>query len=184
MVSPRKGAFLAKTLKTHNAAVIELANKAGGMPALADALGVHPVKLYAWARGQHPQNFAAGRYQQVNNALLRLTGKALADIFPPVASQTSFKPVCATHAACWRQHDALDLAFDLAKLTETLNRQQKAVLFCRMDGLTLEETGAELGVTRERVRQVECRARRMVWHRMLSLGFCRRGFIPEAIAGA
>lgn len=52
------------------------------------------------------------------------------------------------------QYEAYDFARKLVEL-EVISKMQLGVLLARQDGLTLEEIGAELGVTRERIRQME-----------------------------
>ena len=57
------------------------------------------------------------------------------------------------------QEDGLNRA--IGTLTE---REQKVLKFRYMEGLSLEDTGKEFGVTRERIRQVEAKALRKLRH--------------------
>lgn len=64
-----------------------------------------------------------------------------------------------------------ELSFDfelkatVQQLLKTLNNQQKTVIVLRFfGGYTLEEVGQALGVTRERIRQVEAKALRVLRH--------------------
>jgi len=69
--------------------------------------------------------------------------------------------------------DDMDYASRFWCLLETLTRREALVLILRYEhGYTLEDTGAALEVTRERIRQIEAKAMRKLRHpsRMDTLG--------------
>lgn len=47
-------------------------------------------------------------------------------------------------------------------IIDTLTSKRKAVINGRLDGRTLDNIGKEIGVTRERVRQIECEAKKTI----------------------
>ena len=149
--------------KPQNAALVALAMQCGSMRALAEAMGIHWTTLYAWARGAEIPDFARmlakGRYGQANDCILRLTGKTLVEFFGQESGDSEAERVCFTLPASWRQCDDLDFAFDLRKLLQGLSARQLLVLLARMQGDSLEAVGAELGITREWVRQIEMKAK-------------------------
>lgn len=57
----------------------------------------------------------------------------------------------------------------IIKLAGSERNQQ--LMRARLEGATLDEAGAEFGITRERVRQVECKMARMARHPARKLGY-------------
>lgn len=164
--------------KPQNPAIVALALQHGSMYALAEAMGIHWVTLYAWARGDRLPKFARcvaeGRYTQANDCILRLTGKTLAEFFGQDEGQKPAERICFTLSASWRHCDGLDFGFDMPKLLQSLNARQLFVLLARMQGDSLEAIGAELDITRERVRQVEIQAKTKLRFHCRRLGYFRQ----------
>lgn len=166
------------TSKLQNKSIVALATQCGSMRALADAMGIHWTMLYAWTRGEGIPNFAhmtaLGRYDQANNCVLRLAGKTLAELFGQDIGEKPVERVTFNLSAPWRQCDGLDFGLDLPKLLQSLNARQLFVLTARMGGESLESIGVELGITRERVRQIEITAKRKVRFYCRRLGYFRQ----------
>lgn len=60
---------------------------------------------------------------------------------------------------CYRVYPSV---FDYIEQTDALSERQKTVLQKRFSGSTLEETAAQFGITRERVRQIEAKATKIL----------------------
>lgn len=148
------------------------------MRLLAKAMGIHWTMLYAWTRGEGIPNFthmaALGRYEHANNCALRLAGKTLAELFGQDAGEKPAERVTFNLVRPWLQCDGLDFGFDLPKLLQSLNARQLFVLTARMQDDSLESIGAQLGITRERVRQIEADAKRKVRFYCRRLGYFRQ----------
>ena len=85
--------------------------------------------------------------------------KTLVEFFGQDAGDGKAEHLCFTLPASWRQCDDLDFAFDLCTILQGLTARQLFVLLARMRGDSLEAIGAELGLTREWVRQIEMKAK-------------------------
>jgi hypothetical protein len=140
----------------------------GGFASLASLIGQHPVRLYEWVRGERmPKTFPT----VANDYLFAHTGLTAEQLFRPktandapevwkIAPRAGFTPQCAVDFGC-----------DLPKLMLSLDKRERRVILLRLQGATLEEIGAEIGVTKERIRQNEARALKKIRWRCLKLGY-------------
>lgn len=130
-----------------------------------------------------------GLSQKLSERLFELTGKFPEELFPKpkLVDEVSlndrkvrdevYNLDCVCHVKSGGVKELVspievtELNFDfelkvaVRELLETLNNQQRTVIILRFfGGYTLEEVGEVLGVTRERIRQVEAKALRILRH--------------------
>lgn len=161
------GSFFQSTKTRAHPALLRLAVSVGGFASLASLIGQHPVRLYEWVRGERmPKTFP----QPAADYLFAQTGLTADELFRPkatnapevwkIAPRAGFTPQCAVDFGC-----------DLPKLMQPLDERERRVVLLRLQGATLEEIGAEIGVSRERIRQNEERALKKIRWRCLKLGY-------------
>lgn len=130
-----------------------------------------------------------GLSQKLSERLFELTGKFPEELFPKpkLVDEVSlndrkvrdevYNLDCVCHVKSGGVKELIspievtELNFDfelkvaVQELLKTLNNQQRTVIILRFfGGYTLEEVGEVLGVTRERIRQVEAKALRILRH--------------------
>ena len=103
---------------------------------IATVLGVTPEELFT--------------YTQANGTLVQST-------FETDVSEAQMGSLCGPDLATQLEHKDT-----LSRLMEALPARYRHVITARMDGATLEEVGQEIGVNRERIRQMEAKGIRLM----------------------
>ena len=112
---------------------------------IATILGVTPEELFTDT--------------QANGVLVQST-------FETDVSEAQMGALCGPDLATQLEHKDT-----LARLMEALPDRYRRVITARMDGATLEEVGQEIGVNRERIRQIEAKSIRLMKTRAYRLRF-------------
>lgn len=183
---------LAFQVKVKNAAIVEAAEKMGGLGKLAEHLGVGYGTLIAWGNLKQYPAYANPKskrdWKDIEKKLLVLTGLLLEDIFPPSIATPEFLAIPKKHQLV-REVDTLALAearhlalpaaqedqFYAGELSEkideslsTLTPREEKIIKQRFgigdDEHTLEELAQLHHVSRERLRQIEAKALRKLRH--------------------
>lgn len=158
-----------------------LAQELGSQKVLADRLGVKPTRLCSWINLRRVPNRSALNDVRALDVLHTLTGKSFDELWPLGLRRV----IEAGHAACERtilvemtglrqlaertserlilpsplEQVASEESGLLARALATLTSRERRVLELRIvEGKTLEQSASQVGISRERIRQIECRA--------------------------
>ncbi len=165
-----QGSFFQSTKARAHPALLQLAASVGGFSKLAPLIGQHQVQLYAWIRGKRlPKVFP----RKATNYLFAQTGLTADQLFRSYATQIQPGVWKMPQGAAFVPESAIHFGCDLPKLLATLNERERRVILLRLQGATFEEIAAEIGVTRERIRQNEVMARKKLRWRCAKLGYKR-----------
>lgn len=104
----------------------------------------------------------------MNRTAERLNSKAItaAARMPTIEVDGPFEPADAreSHVETICREEEMS---NLRQAIEALPQRERLIVHLRLDGLTLAEVGAQLGVGGERIRQIETRAHRTIAERLL-----------------
>ena len=167
-----------------HAALLEAAREFGGVPKLAEHLGVHVTQLYQWIamtsvppRGVRKGFWPPERLSQLESDLIQLTGQTMEQLFPGeyrdavVAgiprireeTQEVEQSMLLEYAQKTTQRleyqdpgELLDRSQILSACRKVLTPRESRIIDMRYrDNMTLKECAKELQITATRVRQIE-----------------------------
>ena len=167
-----------------HAALLEAAEDFGGVPKLAEHLGVHVTQLYSWIamrltppRGVNTRAWPPERLAQLESDLMQVTGQTMEQLFPDAYRDAVIAGIprlqketrevehdlllAYAHKTTQRleyEHPSewLDRPEILAKCRKRLTPRESRIIDMRFtDNMTLKECGDELRICSQRVQQIE-----------------------------
>ena len=116
---------------------------------LSEFFNVHPEELVPPSHIRHPLKQSEFTAQVAENQMKEL-------------AQATADPAKILEFMQTESRDAFEDMLEAARITD---RERDVLRYREKDGLTLEETGRKMGVTRERIRHIEAKALRKIRER-------------------